>query len=196
MSVADLLALMKQGLAGLKTYAVEISAQGPSLNLTGSGVVELVDASTVHSHLSVVSSGRPLELVVYGTSYYLKTASKWIKLSSTAYGGLGIGSIGNFANAMEAATTYMKAVAVVGPDTVGGVACTHYRVTMDAVALEKLYGNGFHPAEKTFDWDVWMDDNGRVYQAVSSVKVSKGTVTTSTVMSKFNEPVTITPPKV
>jgi hypothetical protein len=196
MSVADFLALMKQGLTTLKTYAVDISAKGPSLDMTGSGVAELVDGTRVNSHLTVTSSGRSIELVAYGSAYYVKTGGRWIKLDQSAYGEMGVGSTGNFANAIEAASTYMTAVAVVGPDTIDGVACTHYRVTMDAVALEKLYGNGFTPKAKTFDWDVWMDATGRVYQAGSSVEVSKGTITTNTKMSKFNEPVKITPPKV
>lgn len=195
-SVADFLALMAQGLANLKTYTVEISVKGPSIDMTGSGVVERVSATTANSHLSMTNDGRDIELVIFDGEYYVKSGGRWIKLDKSTFGSMGVGTTGDIGTTIEAAKKYMKDVAIVGPEAINGVACTHYRVTMDAVALEKMYGNGFTPKEKTFDWDVWMDATGLVHQAASSVNLSKGTITNTTVMSKFNEPVTITPPKV
>lgn len=194
LTVDAFLALLQAGLTGLKSYHVDVVLEGKSIHSTGTGVVERVSETVANTELTLTTMGRTVTLLIYDGAFYVKTAGRWLKVDRDLFGANGA-TAGDIGTAIAGAKRYLNSVAVVGEEPINGVATTHYRVTMDAEALVRIFGSKARPKQRTFDWELWMDSSGLIHQAANTVKLSTGEVTNTTTMSRFNEPVTITPPK-
>jgi hypothetical protein len=93
-------------------------------------------------------------------------------------------------------------LSVVGPDTVGGVACTRYHLVVDPKAfVTKLPASQRGQMQAAIDagvdsvpLDMWVDGQSRPVKIVVALSVQGQSATSEYQQNHFDEPVTITPP--
>ncbi len=91
---------------------------------------------------------------------------------------------------------------LVGPDTVGGVPCVRYHLSVDArVAAQRLTGPQAEQMQQAVDagvdtipLDVWVDATGRTVRVTDHVTAGAQSATVDLRLNHFNEPMSIDAP--
>jgi len=91
---------------------------------------------------------------------------------------------------------------LVGPDTVGGVPCVRYHLSVDArVAAQRLTGPQAEQMQQAVDagvdtipLDVWVDATGRTVRVTDHVMAGAQSATVDLRLNHFNEPMSIDAP--
>lgn len=90
----------------------------------------------------------------------------------------------------------------VGPETVDGVACTHYKLTVDTqAAAKKLPGQQGEQMQRAADagvatipLEIWIDSQGRAVRLTDKLTAQGTTASIELRLGHFNEPITIEAP--
>ncbi|MEU3844725.1 hypothetical protein AB0E88_32435 [Streptomyces sp. NPDC028635] len=151
------------------TVRVRATADGQTAASDGRGVVDLKDGD---SALTVTAQGRPVEQRVVDRILYQKVpgartpaGKPWVRVDlkrMAAQQGLGTQGIGDPARSTAFAKAVTdRGVTEAGRETVGGVATTRYRVTVDVAALPggADLRRQLGPA---VPMQLWLDDDGRI----------------------------------
>ncbi|HEX8970703.1 LppX_LprAFG lipoprotein [Oryzihumus sp.] len=188
----------------LKMTVTTAGAQG----LTGEGDVSAENG--VAEHLTMKVGSMPMELILKSPAIYLKSAAlpvgnKWIMAKE---GGTDMLSkqlaplfeqIKQMQPEQQVSNYAVADQKVVGQETVDGVATTHYTSSPTAAQIKKALAPALAAQLSDTDLkdlkvDLWVDAQNRPHKVVSSMTVKGQAVSTTVLLSKFGEPVTITTP--
>jgi len=159
-----------------------------------------VGLSALNAQLNEVLDGS----VVYVSapslfSAFLPAGKKWLRIDlATAGKALGLSTAVLAVQDPTSALGQLKAITgltEIGTATIGGVATTHFRGTIDAAKLPADERSTLAKTGTTFGaYDVWVGSDGYVHK-VRVVTTTKGARTTATVtLSKFGEGVIVSVP--
>lgn len=208
-------AVRKTVQAGSEHLAITaaVSSTGQSVTLSGSGDFDSkLHRGTLHANVSFHGVETSIDEVLDGTTAYarsplltalLPAGKTWLKIDLTAAGqALGIDTSVLAAQDPAVALEQLKALQgahEVGSATVGGVATTRYRGTIDVSKLPAGSAGVLGQAGATLGpADVWVGDDGYVHRArlttttTSSGRTSKTVVMTT--LSQFGESVQVSVP--
>lgn len=210
--VVGLAALLKGSAHTVHSARLFIKVHVGTDYLVGSGEETLVDGDLTSLDLTeeVPNAGRLRMIMVGGETYLepptaLKTsARRWVLLSAAStspqirqlFSGLDSVRTAAFFGQFDA---FGSAAAVIShePFIVDGVTTTHYRLSVDVAQLPRgltgtqLLGSaGIARVPVEF----WVDEHGRPVKFTQQLSGDGHTLDTEVSLSKFNVPVTITPP--
>jgi hypothetical protein len=185
-----------------QTARATFSVQASGTTVTGSGIGNLtsgegngvVNLPAPFGQVNFISTGQVIYAQVPASLRSFTGGKPWAKLATGNLGAIENQFLGGAGLTQPFDPTnilgYVKAlsgnVTVVGPDTVGGTATTHYRATVDLsrVAPDQ---QGTQPA------DVWIDGQGRLRKLTMSM-TSPVPATATFELSDFGTHVDATPP--
>lgn len=205
--------LMQSAVSGVKSAHVELHVDAAGQAITGGGDEQLDNGKLVAMDITVdMPSIGSLELIIVGDKTYAKlppalnnTGKPYVlvtptsknptirALASSLQTGLSSASVGNYGSFVAAA----RALRLRGTEQVAGVETSHYSLEVDVAKLpagvqgkETLQAAGVD----TIPTDLWVDRRGRPIQISNHVTVQGQEVTSKTLVSKYDEPVSISAP--
>lgn len=205
--------LMQSGVSGVKSAHVELSVTAAGQAITGGGDEQLsagklaalditVDLPGTGSIEVISAGGRtyaklPPALNKTGKPYVLVTptsSNPTIRgLASSLQTGLSSASVGDYHTFVQAA----ESVRLRGSEQVAGVDTTHYSVVVNVDKLpDTVQGKQTLVAAgvTTIPVELWVDRQGRPVQVSENLSVGSQQITSKDVISKYNEPVSISAP--
>jgi hypothetical protein len=185
-----------------QTARASFSVQAAGTSVTGTGVGNLttgegsgvVNLPAPFGQVNFISTGQVIYAQVPASFRSFTGGKPWAKLAAgnlgalenQFLGGVGVNQPFDPTNILAYVKALSGNVAVVGPDTVGGAATTHYRATIDLSRVA--------PGEQgTVPADVWIDGQGRLRKLTMSM-TSPMPATATFELSDFGAHVDATPP--
>jgi hypothetical protein len=147
-------------------------------------------------------AGMQMKLLKVDGDMYVQlgaTGKQWLKVPKSQMAQYeGTADSADLTAGLEKARSATKKVTYVGDEAVEGTNTRHYVITMDSAGLSKLTGSGATLSGETFDYDLWLDEAGRMRKVAMDVKAEvEGKslpMTMAGVMGHYDEPVDITAP--
>jgi hypothetical protein len=184
-----------------------VTAGTQVIAMTGSG--DFANAPTRGQFLMRVrANGRDASMqeVLDGTRVYISSpalmgqlpgAKKWMSVDVSKAGkALGIDVANYSSQSPQSVLDQLKTaggVAKIGPETLDGVATTHYRATIDPAKVAKVFKKlQITPAYEPVD--VWIDDQGLVRRMHMAYSAKGSTTDMTASFSKYGEPVSVSVP--
>lgn len=184
----ELFATMQAGFASVKTYRTDFDSvtevNGAKQKSTGSFVYDRTDASKVKMSGSLKGPDMTAKIIIIGEDMYLQNAQlgkRWLK-QSLRNSPAGVGAqTGNPMAQAEELSKLSGTTQVIGPETVDGLATTHYRFVASGADA------------KTGDF--WIEDATKLTRkSVWSVETGGGKGTTTITIPEVNQAVSIEAP--
>jgi hypothetical protein len=185
---------------------VSVAAPGQTLSLTGSGAIDT--GPPLSGSMTATIAGQTLNERIVGSYAYVQTAalgSNWGRIYLSGLGGIDSSGSSQFASTDPAALLdYLRASGTVtdeGPQTLSGVATTHYHATIDmnsyaatlppsqrAAAQTAVAAYQKATGSSTLPVDVWIDHTNLVRQLDMDLSVASqsGNVSVTFSMSFFD----------
>ncbi|WP_448624010.1 hypothetical protein [Geodermatophilus sp. URMC 64] len=207
-----LAALLREGIAALRSAHVDLEATAAGATITGSGDETLDDGRTETLDLTqtIPGAGDIRVVLVDGETYVqlpeaVNPSDKpWLLISSTS----GNAAVRRLAASLDSLTqssnldqyaTFTEAATleVVGEEEVAGVVATHYALTVDVLQLPNdIPGRRdlLSAGVVRLPVQLWVDVEGRPVQAGQELTVQGQDVATVVTFSEFDEPVRISAP--
>ncbi|HET7661630.1 MAG TPA: LppX_LprAFG lipoprotein [Oryzihumus sp.] len=202
---------LQSAMKSVKTVHMTMSVNaGGTTGLTGEG--DVTNEGGVAEHLKMNVASQSMELILKSSAFYLKSAllpvgDKWIVARE---GGTDAFSkqlaplfeqIKQMQPQQQVANYAVADQKVVGQDTVDGVSTTHYTSSPSAAQITKALSLNPQLASsitsadlKDIKVDLWIDARGLPHKMVNTMTLKGKPVTTTVLLSRFGEPVTITAP--
>jgi len=168
------------------------------------------EAGAVREHLTMTLAGTPMEMILRDDAIYMRSPAfsvgdKWIAARS---GGTDLMSrqlqpvftqIKGLDPAKQVSSYVVGSQKVVGQEPLDGVATTHYtahptEAEMRRTLAPAMAGQMASVRLTDISVDTWVDARDLPHKIVSSLKVNGKDVTTTVLMSRFGEPVSIEAP--
>lgn len=211
-SAAALGRRLQSGVASVRSAHISMNISAGGQAITGSGDEKLANGKLRAMHLTENVGGSSIELVIAGGKTYIKlpaalshSRKPWTLVSQhssnpavkqiastldSALSSVSIGDVSAFVNSASSVRNDGKA-------TVGGVDTTHYSVAIDVAKLpaslpgrEQLQASGL----AHLPLELYVDGQGRPVQVSESFTVASQKIATKVLVTKYNQPVTITAP--
>ncbi|MGN6635246.1 MAG: LppX_LprAFG lipoprotein [Oryzihumus sp.] len=200
---------LQSAMKGAKTMHLKMTvATAGTQGLTGEGDVSALNG--VAEHLTMKVGSMPMELILKSPAIYLKSAAlpvgdKWVVAKE---GGTDMLSrqlaplfeqIKQMQPEQQVSNYAVADQKVVGQETVDGVATTHYTSSPTAAQIKKALAPALAAQLSDADLkdlkvDMWVDAQNRPHKVVSTMTAKGQKVSTTVLLSRFGEPVTITAP--
>lgn len=210
---AGLGALLLSGIKSIQTAHIRLDISLTGQSITGEGDEELAGGKLVAFQVSESVPGvGQIQLVIADGKTYAKLPSSlnksgkpWVLVSAnssdpviqqlastveSAQSSASLGSVTAFVGAADA-------VKLAGHQSIGGLPTTHYSVVVNTDKLppefpgkDALTAGGL----KTIPVELYVDGQGRPVQVTEHLTVSGQSVSTTIVVSRYNQPVTISAP--
>jgi len=200
---------LQSAMKGAKAMHLKMTVTtGGTEGLTGEGDVSAENG--VAEHLTMKVGSMPMELILKSPAIYLKSAAlpvggKWVVAKE---GGTDMLSkqlaplfeqIKQMQPEQQVSNYAVADQKVVGQETVDGVATTHYTSSPTAAQIKKALAPALAAQLSDADLkdlkvDMWVDAQNRPHKVVSTMTAKGQAVSTTVLLSKFGEPVTITAP--
>lgn len=205
--------LLQSGLATMRSAHFDLGIKIAGQELTGGGDEKVTDGKLVALDLTedLPGLGPVRVILVNGTSYaklpaalnstgkpYLvvsdSSSNQYIRqLASSLDSALSAVALSGITDITSAAKTF----AVKGTETVAGVETTHYSIVVDVAKLpDDFQGKSAIEASglKTVPLELYIDSSGRPVRLVETLSAQGQTAVTTTTVTDYNKPVTITAP--
>lgn len=210
---AGLGALLTSGVKSIRTAHIQLDIGLSGQSITGQGDEKLDAGKLVAFQVSEdIPGAGQIQIVIAGGKTYAKLPSSlnksgkpWVLVSAgssdpviqqlattidSARSSASLGTVSEFVGAADS-------VKLKGPQTINGVPTTHYSVVVNSAKLPANFpGKDALTAAglKTIPVELNVDSQGRPIQVTENIKVSGQAVSTKIVVSKFNQPVSISAP--
>lgn len=205
--------LLTVGIKSIRTAHVQLAISLAGQSITGQGE-ENVDAGKLgDSRITVsVPSFGDIEIVIVGSTTYAKLPSSantsgkpWVLVSShssdpvvtqlasavdSAKAAASLDSVRAFVGAADSVTSR-------GSQRINGVATTHYSIKVDPAKLPAGFPGKdalVAAAPKSLPVELNIDSSGRPVQVTEDITAAGQAVSTKLVLSKYNQPVSISAP--
>lgn len=184
------------------TYVMEMTLNsvvaGKQVAGTISTQVDQTDPDQVAMKYSMDMGGEGIEMIMVGGDTYLKMGAlgeKYFKMTADQLDRVGVDTPGVGANSgLSEVRQSVTKVVFVGNEDINGVNTRHYTLTMDASAFERLGGAGIKVLDKTFDYDLWVDDANLMRKFSMSINAEGAPFEMTAIFDKYGEPVDISAP--
>ncbi|MDT4899860.1 MAG: hypothetical protein QOJ78_790 [Pseudonocardiales bacterium] len=206
-------ALLRSGLADVKTAHVDLNVAIAGQSITGSGDEKLnngkVEALRLTENLTGLGS---LEIIITGGKNYAKlpgglnkTGKPYVLLSPNSSDP----TIKSLATSLESTkssasldsvinfVTAASSVKDAGTESVGSVATTHYTIVVDPTKLPSDFPQRsaiISSGLTSIPVELYLDGHGRPVLVTEKITVQGRSVSTKVTTSKYNQPVAITAP--
>jgi hypothetical protein len=205
--------LLQSGLATMRSAHFDLGIKIAGQQLTGGGDEKVANGKLVALDLTedLPGLGPVRVILVNGTSYaklpaalnstgkpYLvvsdSSSNQYVRqLASSLDSALSAVALSGITDITSAAKTF----AVKGTETVAGVETTHYSIVVDVAKLpDDFQGKSAIEASglKTVPLELYIDSSGRPVRLVETLSAQGQTAVTTTTVTDYNKPVTITAP--
>jgi len=199
---------------GPRVRAAVLAARTAHIAMTVTGMKAEGDVATeagaVREHLTMTLAGTPMEMILRDDAIYMRSPAfsvgdKWIAARS---GGTDLMSrqlqpvftqIKGLDPAKQVSSYVVGSQKVVGQESLDGVATTHYtahptEAEMRRTLAPAMAGQMASVRLTDISVDTWVDARDLPHKIVTSMKVNGKDVTTTVLMSRFGEPVSIEAP--
>jgi LppX_LprAFG lipoprotein len=194
--------------------AADATAAGQHVALSGQGDFDSAKrVGKMHASIALSGIKTTIDEVLSGTTAYagsplfssfLPAGKSWLEIDLSSAGkALGIDTSVLGAQDPAKALAELKGIGdlrEIGTATIGGVATTHYRGTIDASKLPAAAASALQKSGATLGpADVWVGSDGYVHRMKVTTKASSGTgdvgrTVLTTTLSKFGESVSVAVP--
>jgi hypothetical protein len=173
----DFLAMVKAGARKLTTARFTMKMDASGSQISADGALDMTGHSpAMKLSMDLAGMGTPTEMIMLDGNMYIGlpgSSGHYMKMDLTDPNGP-LGSMGNTLGGIDpkslmgqmSADVFEKVV-YDGTETVGGQQLKHYSVTLDTRAVPLLEGmpsSSTASLPKTMDYDLWLDDQGRMAQ--------------------------------
>lgn len=194
--------------AGVKTYSMTMDmqtvAQGTEVAMTVEGEVDQSDPANVKMAIDMDMGGMAMKMLQVDGQLYVQmgmTGDSWMRVPEDQ-----LDQYRQSADAsdplagLRSVKDSVTGIEELGSEAVDGVPATHYRLTLDGGALDKLAGGGVGGEAEEFTYDLWVDAAGLLRRYGMELDLeSEGEslpMKLSGTVGNYDEPVDITaPPK-
>ena len=213
---AQIASMMQAGVAGVSSaHLAWESKAGDEVLLAMQGDEQLSAGKVIAMDLRETQAGDVIRMLVVDGKAYVNvesgpdaTGKTWILASPTSKNPTLKALASSIATAQQSGAADAYGVFVlaagsakkVGPEQIAGQPTTRYTVTVDLRKVHSpLITTEIRQAMaeagiSTIPLDLWLDDKGRPQKVVDVITADGQRATNSVTLTKYNEPVTITPP--
>lgn len=184
------------------TYVMDMTLTsviaGKPVSGTISTKVDQTDPNQLKMTYAMDMGGEGIEMIMVGGDTYLKMGAlgdKYFKVTGDQLERVGIDTPGMGASSgLSDVRQSVTKVVFVGNENLNGVNTKHYTLTLDSSALERLGGAGIKVDDKTFDYDLWVDDANLMRKFSMSMNAEGAPFEMTAIFDKYGEPVDISAP--
>lgn len=212
---AALFALLRAGIANVRSLHIALATTAGSATITGSGDEQLSHGSLTALDLTEAIKGAgSFRIIHVGTKTYVKlpagiaghsVAKPYTLVTTTSHdpvikslatslrSTLDSSSVTSYSLLAQAAST----VHALGKTTVGGASATHYSIVVDVTRLPATFPNRAALAGsglKTIPVELYIDDRGRPVKVTEQFSVAGQHVAVVVVTSRYDAPARIVAP--
>lgn len=199
-ATTEFLDRLEAGLDSIETVQTTVVMELSGTAITSSGVIDY-RTDPLSMSMSIGLPVGSLNIVAVDGATYLTmdglTQGKWVEISPEDLDEMGLEEITAGSDPLVELNEFRDAIVSVtneGSETLDGVETDRFRVAVDTTAIteDADLADGDLPA--TLDYTIWLDAENRPIQMAFESEIENESVSVTTTMFDFNEPVTIEAP--